>query len=142
MVDDDKKKRWVWPYHSNRKWLYGLALSLLLMNLQSFEPILDLLYAKEWSMDDKGLNLGGNKGRNVVMREHNALKGPSRGYTMCVGDEPPMVTSAMYKIKELRTTWNSTLPMMIAQVNWESPYRVTGFLLDPWCHGLKLGLGQ
>lgn len=33
---------------------------------------------------------------------------------MCAGNDKPMVASAMYKIKELRTIWNSSLPVTIA----------------------------
>lgn len=114
MLNYEKKKKWVLPNNLNRKWVYGLVLALLILNLQSFEPIIDVMYAKEWSMDDVGRNLGGKEGKSVMKRNHSAFKGSSKGYAMCVGDNKPMVTSAMYKIKELRTTWNSTLPMAIA----------------------------
>ena len=96
----------------------SIAFSLLVLNLQSSEPIWDFVHPQNsegWSMvDTSGGHIGKQPGSLYTAKLRRGQSSLEKGYMMCAGNDKPMVASAMYKIKELRTIWNSTLPITIA----------------------------
>ena len=97
-----------------------VSLVLLLLNAFSNDPLVISLRAvreDEWSSAAAATLSHASHGQPVMVNLHKEVQNYTlgeRGYTMCVSEDPAMLTSAKYILRQFRTEWRSSLPLAIA----------------------------
>lgn len=100
-------------------WFVACAVFLLLMmNFYSNDPIFYKIDSSKWSVEDNVAGDSSSADTKTRNSNSNSAMPPyllgEKGYTMCVSEDPVMLTSVKYIVTDFRTTHKSQLPISIA----------------------------